>query len=313
MAKKQTKQTKQTTTNQGREIATLKERTDYARGMLQQNMGEITKALAKTLDPVQFLRICMTTYQRGGDKMAKCDPRSFVAACVEAAQLGLKPDGILGECYLIPRGGVVCLQLGYPGLIKLARRGGEVSEIVPEVAYENDKFEVTLGTDRKIVHLPWYTRGKSESGEVIAAYATARLSDGSIVFKVVPLPELHKAAEASGDSRDKKWSSVWRDHFDPMAMKTAAIRLCKWLPMSDDSKRAIKRDEQREAGLDDEDLREIIAKMSTQVHRTDAAPSRGGRRSLDDLVNESDPDPAGTVTVEVVGDDQSGGDGASGE
>ena len=265
------------------------------------NTGQITKALAKMLDPEQFIRICMTHYQRGGDTMRKADPRSFVAACVEAAQLGLKPDSILGDCYLIPRwdknaGGVmVNFQLGYRGLMKLARRGGEVSEIAAEVVYANDEFDVQLGTDRRIIHRPWYILGKSDPGEVIAAYGTAKLSDGTQVFKVVTRRDLDAAAERSGDPRNKDLSNVWRQHFEAMCMKTAITRLGKWLPMPDDSKRALNRDEQREAGVVDGDLRAIIETLGREAHTTTPQPP-DHPGSLDDLI------PASVVDKDTAND-----------
>lgn len=287
MAKRQSKKKDEPGNGQGREIARPDQRVATVRGMLTQNQGEITKALGKELDPTQFVRICMTTYQRGGEQMMKADPRSFVAACVEAAQLGLTPDTILGECYLIPRWNkdadciLVNFQLGYQGLIKIARRGGEVSDIAAEVVYENDRFEVFLGTDRRIVHTPWFSCGKKEPGEVIAAYATAKLRDETIAFKVVPRAELDKAAERSGKPTDKKWSSVWRDHYDTMAMKTAARRLCKWLPLPDKTKRVISRDDLRDEGIMDDDLQNVIDVVTKEVDRQ---PPPGAPKDLDDLL-----------------------------
>ena len=291
---------------QGREIVQVDKRRKEVRKMLHHNHNEIAKALNKMLDPDQFIRICMTHYSRGGDAMMKADPRSFIAACVEAAQLGLKPDSILGECYLIPRWNrdakcyLVNFQLGYPGVIKLVRRGGEVSDIAPEVVCANDDFQVFLGTDRKIVHKPWYTRGKSEPGDVVAAYATAKLRDGSIAFKVTTKRDLDKAAAASGDPRNKEWSNVWNQHYDAMAMKTAVLRLAKWLPMPDDSKRVISRDEMREAGVMDEDMRATIDTLAQQAHRTEPSPARPS--TLDDLV----PGPGGPVIDTPPAEGQAG-------
>lgn len=255
------------------QVATLDENRATVRSMLEKSSGEIEKALAGLIDPAKFSRICLTTYQRGGEKMAKADPRSFIAAVIEAAQLGLSPDGVLGECYLIPRWDwrlgcqAVNFQLGYPGMMKLIRRGGDVLEVVPEVVHENDEFEVTLGTSRGITHRPWFSLGKSEPGNVVAAYATARMRDGTMSFKTVTLPELHAAAEASGNPKDKEWSDVWRDHFAAMAMKTAVLRLCKWLPLPDTIARAFKRDEYREAGVADADLHAMIRQLGGTQQR----------------------------------------------
>jgi recombination protein RecT len=264
------------------------------RGMLDANSAQLDAALVKQIDKDQFVRICMTHFQRGGDRMMEADPRTFVAACVEAAQLGLKPDSILGECYLLPRkdkranggkgGYAVNFQIGYRGVMKLVRRGGEVSEISAEIAYENDEFSVELGTSRRIVHRPWYTIGAKEPGKIVAAYAIAKLTDG-IQFKVLPESELVEISKMSGNPFDAKQSNVWANHPAAMRMKTASLRLCKWLPMPDDSKRALLRDDNRESGIEDSDASDIIESIVVRRDNHSArVDARSKATSLDDLI-----------------------------
>lgn len=286
------------------EIQTTQERIDKVKTMLGNNMEAIETALANMLDPKQFLRICMTTFQRGGKNMLAADPRSFVAACVEAAQLQMKPDSVLGDCYLIPRRDkesgltLVNFQLGYRGAIKIVRRSGEVGDISPEVAYENDEFNVQYGTDRLITHRPWFVLGKSEPGKVIAAYNVAELKDGRKSFRVVTRDKLLEAAERSGDPRDKKWSNVWMNHFDEMAMKTAIWRHTKRLPVQDDAARILARDELRDSGMIDDDMKEMIERIKDMTHTT----KRKGPRSLDDLLSKDEGD--GVLEAEATEPDR---------
>lgn len=222
-------------------------------GALEQQAEQIDKALADSIPREQFLRICATVWQTGGTRMHKADFRSFIVAVVEAAQLGLNPDKVLGECYFIPRKSdgklMVNFQIGYRGAMKLARRGGEVTDIQPEVVYQNDDFTETMGTDRKIHHVRWYSLGHDEPGDIIAAYATARMRDGWTSFRTVHKAEIDRAAKSSGNPFNDSPSNVWRDHYEAMAMKTAVLRLCKFLPIPDDAKRAIIREEYRDAGV----------------------------------------------------------------
>ena len=237
------------------------------RTMLQKSEGEIVKALSGALDPVQFSRICMTTYQLGGERMQEADPRSFVAAIIEAAQLGLTPVNVLGECYIIPRWNRdtrsmwAYFQLGYRGAMKLARRGGEVNDIQPELVYANDHFHESKGTDRGIEHVPWYCNGKDEPGELILGYCTAERRDGKVSFRTITRAEIDKAARRSGDPRNDQLSNVWRDHFEAMALKTTVHRLVKFLPIPDQAKQAIIRDEYREAGVRDAELNALVDKL----------------------------------------------------
>lgn len=215
---------------------------------LENMIPEFERAAAGRLDPVQFSRVCQTHYQRGGDAMRKADFRSFIAACVMAAQLGLQPDNHLGDCYLIPRWdkdagmNLVNLQIGYQGLIKLARRGG-VIDITADVVHENDVFNVVLGTNRKLLHVPWYCadHNPTEAGPVTHAYATAKLKTGDIAFRVVTKQEIDAAKAASGGKSGP--SHVWRSCYDEMAKKTAIRRLCKLLPMPDEARRVLARED----------------------------------------------------------------------
>lgn len=77
---------------------------------------EIKRALPSILTPERFTRwryLPLITRQ----KLAECTPMSFIAALMNAAQLGLEPNTPLGQAYLIPyknKGVLECqFQLGY--------------------------------------------------------------------------------------------------------------------------------------------------------------------------------------------------------
>jgi len=222
---------------------------------LAENQEKIEQALAGSLDPVQFMSICARVFN-STPKLREAPWHSFVIACVEAAQLGLTPGNVLGECYIIPRWNRdtesqwAYFQLGYRGAMKLARRGGELLDISPELVFENDEFHESKGTSRSIHHVPWYCMGHEEGGEVIAAYCTAKLKTGEVAFRTITREDIDKARARTAT----KWaecSNVWRDHFEAMALKTAVHRLAKFLPIPDAAKEAIIRDEYREAGVDE--------------------------------------------------------------
>lgn len=90
--------------------------------------------------------------------LEKCTPMSFVAALMNAAQLGLEPNTPLGQAYLIPyrnkkKGVVECqFQIGYKGLIDLVYRNENVQTIQAQAVYENDVFEYELGLESKLRH-----------------------------------------------------------------------------------------------------------------------------------------------------------------
>jgi recombination protein RecT len=223
---------------------------------LEMNQDKIEKALAGTLDPVQFMSVCASAY-RATPKLKQAPWESFVLACVEAAQLGLTPANAMGECYIVPRwnrntgGQWATFLIGYRGMMKLARRSNEIVEIAPELVYENDEFHESLGTKRELHHVRWYCLGHDEPGEITHAYSTVTLKSGKVLFHVVERADLDKAASKSGDPRDSNPSNVWREWFGPMSLKTAIRRHAKFLPIPDAVKEAMMRDEYRVVGQDD--------------------------------------------------------------
>lgn len=214
------------------------------RHQLDQSAEQFSNALAGRIDKAEFARICMTTFSKGGERMANVTPESFLAACMEAAQLGLRPEGTLGEAYIIPRKDrktgrtLANFQIGYQGVLKLAMRAGVV-KIEARVAFEDEEFEVVYGTQPGINHRP-NLHAPLKGRQILAAYAVATLKGGETQFEVVDRDELDRTAEKSGHPGNRTPSDVWRDHPVAMAKKTAILRLCKFLPNPDHhAKRAL--------------------------------------------------------------------------
>ena len=63
--------------------------------------AEILAALPRHITPAYFMRVVLTAVQRN-PKLAQCTSISFLGAVLQCAQLGLVPDGFLGQAYLIP-------------------------------------------------------------------------------------------------------------------------------------------------------------------------------------------------------------------
>ena len=109
------------------------------------------------LTPERFTRMVLTALSKD-NKLASCTPNSFLGAMMQAAQLGLEPNTPLGQAYLIPfkNKGVleVQFQIGFKGMIDLAYRSKEVTDISAQCVYENDEFEYELGLSPVLKHKP---------------------------------------------------------------------------------------------------------------------------------------------------------------
>jgi len=122
---------------------------------------------------------------------------------------------------------------GYRGLAELARRSGEVNEVVGEIRYAKDEFRLTLGSDRKLIHVPLDVP-ESKRGEWLGAYAIADMKLSRPVFEYMSAEQILKIKNAVVKRAEKKGKqSVWQtEHEAEMWRKTPIRRLAKRLPQS---------------------------------------------------------------------------------
>lgn len=195
---------------------------DYVK--LYQN--QFAKALPKVITPERFTRIALTALTQN-PKLQACTPQSFIGALLTAAQLGVEPNTPLGQAYLIPYGNQCQFQLGYKGMMDLARRSGEIENIESHVAYENDDFEFEYGLEPKLRHKP----AMSGRGEPAWVYAVYRLKSGGFGFEVMPYAD----TLAHGRKYSKTFKNgPWQTEPEEMAKKTVLKKLLKYAPMRTD-------------------------------------------------------------------------------
>ena len=224
----------QNTYQQNRQPAVIASVTD----LLKNNMKAIQSCLPKHMTPERMCRIAVQTISKS-KQLQRCSPQSLVAAIVEASSLGLEID-VRGQAYLVPYRDTVTLIPGYKGLMDLAYRSGRVANIYAETVCENDEFSFRLGLSPTLEHTP----NLENRGDLRAVYAVARLKEADPVFVVLGKSEVEKVRKASKASEDGPWKT-WEEE---MWKKTAIRRLCKYLPLSPEMKRAVDIDEAADAG-----------------------------------------------------------------
>lgn len=216
--------------------------------LIAQNQKAIASVLPKHVTPERIARLALAEGRRN-PKLLEADAGTFIGALIQAASLGLEP-GAAGMCYLIPRYNKytrlneVQMQIGYKGLMKLARNSGEVGSIMAELVCDGDEFAYMLGTAPFLKHRP---STDSDRGQPTHVYAVAHLhKSDDWQFAVMTVAEV----EGIRGRANEQGFSPWKTDWDEMAKKTVIRRLCKYLPMSVEIMGAIGHEEAAETGND---------------------------------------------------------------
>jgi recombination protein RecT len=207
--------------------------------------AQVQAALPENVSVDRFIRTVMTAVQVNPTLM-EADRSSVLAASLEAATDGLIPDGREGA--IVPyrtKGGKVRAQWQPMvwGLVALVRRSGELLEINPGTIYDGEEFEHWVDEDGvHFKHRPTFV-GR---GSPVAVYAFARTRDGGRYLEVMGWDEIEKFRSKSKATAE---GTPWAEWTEQMAQARAIKRLCKRLPMRADAIDAIRRDDEREAGI----------------------------------------------------------------
>lgn len=246
------------------------------KGAIVAMKDQIAKALPAVITPERFTRMVLTALSTN-PQLQMCTTNSFMGAMMQAAQLGVEPNTPLGQAYLIPyknKGQLECqFQLGYRGLIELAYRGGDVTDIQAHEVYENDIFEYEYGLHPNLIHKP----ALSNRGNVVLYYAVFHTKSGGYGFHVMSKEDVQNHAKKYSKAGNSQYSP-WATNFDSMAKKTVLKQCLKFAPIKTDFVRGIAADETikseiREDMLDVSDETVIDAEANEIVETEVPAPA----------------------------------------
>jgi len=185
--------------------------------------------LPKKADQKRFLALANRAVVDNPD-IWECSVPSVLRALGAAAASGLPIDGKMSSIIVRKNkdssAKTAVWDPSYRGMVYLALESGHVTGIDAYAVFENDQFDVELGSDPRILHRPCL---RDDRGPVIAAYAIATLKTGGQVREVLGRADLERIRKASpaGDR------GPWGTDPDRMSMKSAVRRLLKRLPAAD--------------------------------------------------------------------------------
>jgi recombination protein RecT len=256
------------------------------RDFFELHKESIVAVLPKIMTPDRMVAVALRAL-RTNPKLMDCDVASLFAATISCAQLGLEPNGPQRHIYLIPfrnnkkNKTEIQIIVGYPGLIELAMRTGTFKSISSQLVYAKDTFEMEMGLDVKLRHVP-YLGG--DRGDILGAYAVAHFKDGGAQYEFMTTGQIDRIRDNSKAYQDalrfaakdnKTPQTPWVQHYDEMARKTAIRRLCKWLPMSVEMAKAVAMDELGERGRA-ADFQQVLDDIAYSVNDTPQEEAEAG-------------------------------------
>lgn len=208
---------------------------DLVASMFEAQLDQYIKAIGGEKQAIQFMRQAISLC-KVNPKLLECDRNSLLAEIMSAAELKLSLNSRLGQAYLVPFKGNAALIVGYKGYIDLFYRHELSKALYAERVYRNDRFSITLGSDRRIEHIPCID---GDRGDIIGYYAYASTTRGQEQIYFMSHYEMVKFKDST---KNTQFSNFWRDHFDEMALKTVIRRVLTYMPKSIEFMTALAKD-----------------------------------------------------------------------
>lgn len=216
------------------------------------------KAVAtQFLTPDRFLRMAINAVKKT-PLLLQCDPQTVLGSFMSSAALGLEPNTIQQQAWLIPykkRAKVgsqwvdvyECqFQIGARGFVTLAHRSPHIASLQAESIHENDKFDHMIGSESFLK----YSKTLLNRGDMIGSFCYVRLESDTELATVLPLDEILRirsksetykslvtAVDTAENAKDKARAeqklaeTPWVLWADDMATKSAIKKSSKQLPL----------------------------------------------------------------------------------
>ncbi len=212
----------------------------------------------KFLTPDRMLTLCVNAVKKT-PLLLQCEPQSVLGAMMASAALGLEPNTVQQQAFLIPYkqnrkvgdqwvSTYECqFQVGYRGFITLGYRSPYIDSMSAEAIHKGDHFKPMQGSK---VFLE-YIKSLEERGPLVGAFSHVALKNGRESMCVLPLEEvmkirgrsetfralLAKWENASSDGEKRKAQqklddTPWVLWEDDMAAKSAIKKHAKGLPIA---------------------------------------------------------------------------------
>lgn len=161
---------------------------------------------------------------------------SLQNAIINVAAVGISLNPANRHAYLVPRDGMVCLDISYMGLLHLAIQSEAIEWGQAKVVYEKDQY-VNIGIDKPPEHRQ-NTFG--DKGKIVGVYCTVKLKNGDYLTEEMDMQQIEsiKSKSKSASGNGAKYSP-WNTFPEEMMRKSVVKRASKYWPSSDRLNKAV--------------------------------------------------------------------------
>lgn len=213
--------------------------------------------VGKVMTPDRMISLCINAVKKT-PLLMQCDPNTVLGALMASAALGLEPNTVQQQAFLIPYKKRIKVgpgkndwadaydcqfQIGARGFVTLIYRSPEIKRLTAETVHEHDLFEHMQGSEAFLR----FAKSMRDRGDPIGAFSHVMLKSGEESACILPLDEIHKirsksetynslagkvAEENTPYNRKRLDETPWVLWFDDMASKSAIKKHAKVLPIS---------------------------------------------------------------------------------
>lgn len=156
---------------------------------------------------------------------------SLKMAMINVASVGLSLNPATSYAYLVPRGGAICLDISYLGLIKIATDSGSILWAKAELVYDTDEF-IYKGPSQMPEHnANPFDRNR---GEVVGVYCVAKTCDGDYLVETMAIDEVYKIRDEASKAAK---NGPWKTYPGEMTKKVVIKRASKTWPKTQQHER----------------------------------------------------------------------------
>lgn len=165
---------------------------------------------------------------RANPQLWRCRPETVLGAALRCAQLGLAPNDVRNLAWIIPYRDEAQFQIGYGGILELARRAVPGLRFDGRPVYPNDRFDLDYGREQPLIHEPAVARGLGRGGDAYAWYVRAIYPDGGTQIHVLD----REGVDYHRSFSKVKSGGMWETSYDAAALKSVVLDMKRWLPSS---------------------------------------------------------------------------------